>query len=185
MRKLILFLFMPSAFAACPSGYIYCKVVTTSHAMVSGSSDPANYPLTVILTDAALRTTGNSGLVNNANGYDIGLGSRAEARGTECAPQSHQSTASTIPSPNKANQTIGGKLSVKNHDMRINQYGGGCCLASGVEDEFRRSSGSTRRSADSILTEYRNQSSPRTYFSEGSQETYSAGTVWHIATGGE
>ena len=61
------------AFAAFPNGYTYCKVVTTGHAMVSGSNDLANYPLTVILTDADLRTTGNGGLVNNSNGYDIGF----------------------------------------------------------------------------------------------------------------
>ena len=61
------------AFAAFPNGYSYCKVVTTQHAMVSGANDLTNYPLTVILTDADLRTTGNGGLVNNANGYDIGF----------------------------------------------------------------------------------------------------------------
>ena len=61
------------AFAAFPNGYSYCKVVTTSHAMVSGTNDLANYPLTVILTDADLRTSGNGGLVNNSNGYDIGF----------------------------------------------------------------------------------------------------------------
>jgi hypothetical protein len=61
------------AFAAFPNGYSYCKVVTTQHTMVSGTNDLANYPLTVILTDADLRTTGNGGLVNNSSGYDIGF----------------------------------------------------------------------------------------------------------------
>jgi hypothetical protein len=61
------------AIAAFPNGYSSCKVVTTQHAMVSGANDLTNYPLTVILTDADLRTTGNGGLVNNANGYDIGF----------------------------------------------------------------------------------------------------------------
>src|SRR5450759_3597652 len=61
------------AFAAFPNGYTNCKVVTTSVSMVSGSSDLTNYPLTVILTDADLKTVGNGGLVNNANGYDIGF----------------------------------------------------------------------------------------------------------------
>ena len=37
------------AFAAFPNGYTYCKVVTTQHAMVSGSADLSNYPLTVIV----------------------------------------------------------------------------------------------------------------------------------------
>jgi hypothetical protein len=61
------------AFAAFPNGYSYCKVVTTSATMVSGTSDLINYPLTVILADNDLRTVANSGFVNNANGYDIGF----------------------------------------------------------------------------------------------------------------
>ena len=61
------------ACAAFPNGYSYCKVVTTQHTMVSGTSDLTNYPLTVILTDADLRTTGNGGLVNNGSGFDIGF----------------------------------------------------------------------------------------------------------------
>lgn len=42
--------------------------------MVSGASDLANYPLTVTLTDADLKTAANGGLVNNNSGYDIGFG---------------------------------------------------------------------------------------------------------------
>jgi Concanavalin A-like lectin/glucanases superfamily len=61
------------AFAAFPNGYSYCKVVTTQHTMVPGTNDLTNYPLTVILTDNDLRTVGNLGFVNNANGYDIGF----------------------------------------------------------------------------------------------------------------
>jgi Concanavalin A-like lectin/glucanases superfamily len=59
------------AFAAFPNGYSYCKVVTTSHTMVSGASDLTNYPLTVILTDVDLKVTGSGGHVQNSNGYDI------------------------------------------------------------------------------------------------------------------
>ena len=70
------------AFAAFPNGYSYCKVVTTSVSMVSGTSDLTNYPLTVILTDADLRTVGNGGLVNNANGYDIGFYPNCSGSGT-------------------------------------------------------------------------------------------------------
>ncbi|MCU1234547.1 MAG: LamG domain protein jellyroll fold domain protein [Candidatus Solibacter sp.] len=62
------------ASASFPNGYSYCKIVTTSHAMVSGISDLVNYPLTVSLTDPDLKTTGNGGLVNNASGHDIGFG---------------------------------------------------------------------------------------------------------------
>jgi hypothetical protein len=70
------------AFAAFPNGYSYCKVVTTSATMVSGTSDLINYPLTVILTDADLKTTTNGGLVNNANGYDIGFYPDCSGSGT-------------------------------------------------------------------------------------------------------
>lgn len=73
MRRLILFFAALPAFAAYPNGYTYCKVVTTSHTMVSGASDLINYPLTVILTDNALRSVANGGLVNNSSGYDIGF----------------------------------------------------------------------------------------------------------------
>jgi hypothetical protein len=74
MRPLLALAWLAApAFAAFPNGYTYCKVVTTSVSMVSGSSDLTNYPLTVILTDADLKTVGNGGMVNNANGYDIGF----------------------------------------------------------------------------------------------------------------
>ncbi len=61
------------------NGYSYCKVVTATAAMVSGSSDLTTYPLSVILTTAAsnnvadLKTVANGGLVNNSSGYDIGF----------------------------------------------------------------------------------------------------------------
>ncbi len=61
------------------NGYSFCRVVTASAAMVSGSSDLTGYPLTVILTTAAgtnvsdLKTGPNGGSVNNASGYDIGF----------------------------------------------------------------------------------------------------------------
>src|SRR5450759_2098988 len=70
------------AFAAFPNGYSYCKVVTTSHTMVSGASDLTNYPLTVILTDGDLRTAANGGLVNNGSGYDIGFYPDCSGSGT-------------------------------------------------------------------------------------------------------
>jgi hypothetical protein len=70
------------AFAASPNGYNYCKVVTTQHTMVSGTNDLTNYPLTVILTNSDLMTTGNGGLVNNTNGYDIGFYPDCSGSGT-------------------------------------------------------------------------------------------------------
>ena len=67
---------------AYPNGYSYCKVVTTKANMVSGTSDLANYPLSVVVTDADLKTTGNGGLVNNASGFDIGFYPDCSGSGT-------------------------------------------------------------------------------------------------------
>jgi hypothetical protein len=86
------------AFAAFPNGYSYCKVVTTSVSMVSGTSDLTNYPLTVILTDADLKTTANGGMVNNANGYDIGFYPDCSGSGTalEWEMESYSPTTGAI-----------------------------------------------------------------------------------------
>jgi len=84
MRKLLLMALCAAPLFAVdyPNGYTYCKVVTTSVTMVSGSSDLTNYPLTVSLTDPDLKTVGNSGLVNDANGYDIGFYPDCSGSGT-------------------------------------------------------------------------------------------------------
>ena len=73
---------LPGFAAAFPNGYSYCKVVTTQHTKVSGTSDLTNYPLTVILTDTDLRTVANGGLVNNGSGYDIGFYPDCSGSGT-------------------------------------------------------------------------------------------------------
>jgi hypothetical protein len=70
------------AYAAYPNGYSNCKVVTTLHAMVSGTNDLTNYPLTLVLTDPALKTTANGGGVNNSNGYDIAFYPDCSGTGT-------------------------------------------------------------------------------------------------------
>ncbi len=96
MRKLLLALCVAlPAFATFPNGYNYCKVVTTSSTMVSGSADLTNYPLTVILTDTDLRTTGNGGLVNNASGYDIGFYPDCTGIGSALKWEMESYTAST------------------------------------------------------------------------------------------
>lgn len=52
--------------------YKYRKRITFDPAKVSGASDLTNYPALIKITaDADLRTTANSGHVENANGYDI------------------------------------------------------------------------------------------------------------------
>lgn len=83
MQRIILFaLLVLPAFAGFPNGYSYCKVVTTQSAMISGSNDLANYPLTVILTDADLKSAANGGFVYNASGYDIGFYPDCSGSGT-------------------------------------------------------------------------------------------------------
>jgi hypothetical protein len=81
LLALLIVLAVPT-YAAYPNGYNNCKVVTTLHTMVSGSSDLANYPLTVKLTDPDLKTTANGGLVNNSSGYDIGFYPDCSGSGT-------------------------------------------------------------------------------------------------------
>ncbi len=79
------------------NGYSYCKVVTTTSAMVSGSSDLTSYPLTVILTDTDLKSVPNGGLVNNASGYDIGFynDTTCSGAGTKMNWEMESYTAST------------------------------------------------------------------------------------------
>jgi hypothetical protein len=72
---------LPAA-AAFPNGYSYCKLVTTSASMVSGTVDLSNFPLTVYLTDSDMKTVANGGLVNNASGYDIGFYPDCSGSGT-------------------------------------------------------------------------------------------------------
>jgi hypothetical protein len=62
---------------------IYCKVVTTSHTMLSGPSALTNYPLTVSLTDTNLKSTSNGGSVNNPLGYDIRFFSDCSGSGSQ------------------------------------------------------------------------------------------------------
>lgn len=65
-------LLIPSCFAAYPNGYSYCKTVTISTTtMISGTSNLTNYPFMLSITDADLKTVGNSGKVQNSSGYDI------------------------------------------------------------------------------------------------------------------
>ncbi|MGL1889202.1 MAG: DUF2341 domain-containing protein, partial [Reichenbachiella sp.] len=55
---------------ACEFGY--SKTITISSALVSGSADLINFPFLVNISgDNDLKTTANSGHVENANGYDI------------------------------------------------------------------------------------------------------------------
>ena len=63
-------------------GYSYCVLVTTPHTIVSGGSPLSNYPLTVEVGASYLRLAANGGLVNNANGYDIGFGPDCSGTGT-------------------------------------------------------------------------------------------------------
>ena len=72
---------LPAA-AAFPNGYSYCKLVTISASMVSGSVDLSNFPLTVSLTDSDLKTVPNGGLVNSASAHDVGFYPDCSGSGT-------------------------------------------------------------------------------------------------------
>ena len=53
----------------CP--FSYGKNITIDHTKVSGSSSHTDFPVLISFTDNDLRTTSNSGHVQNSNGYDI------------------------------------------------------------------------------------------------------------------
>lgn len=53
------------------SGYDYKKKITIDKTKVSGKADLSNFPILISITDEDLKTIGNGGDVNNANGYDI------------------------------------------------------------------------------------------------------------------
>lgn len=53
------------------NGYTYRKKITVDPTKVSGSGSLTDFPFLVSHTDAALKTTGNGGKVENASGYDI------------------------------------------------------------------------------------------------------------------
>jgi hypothetical protein len=52
-----------------PAGYTYGKEITIPSAKIAGTL--TNFPVLVSVTDANLKTVGNGGHVQNANGYDI------------------------------------------------------------------------------------------------------------------
>ncbi|WP_205511661.1 DUF2341 domain-containing protein [Longitalea arenae] len=51
------------------SGYTYGKTITIQGSRIAGPV--TNFPVLISFTDPSLRTTGNDGRVQNANGYDI------------------------------------------------------------------------------------------------------------------
>ena len=54
-----------------PAGYGFGKIITIQSSQVSGTGSLTNFPIVINLSDNDLRTTGNGGNVENANGYDI------------------------------------------------------------------------------------------------------------------
>jgi DNA uptake protein ComE-like DNA-binding protein len=53
------------------AGYDYVKQIDIDNTQVSGTSDLIDFPLLINTTDSDLRSRGNGGYVENANGYDI------------------------------------------------------------------------------------------------------------------
>ena len=55
-----------------PCDFKYRRLITIHHSQVSGGVDLTNFPMLVNITsDATLKSVGNGGHVQNANGYDI------------------------------------------------------------------------------------------------------------------
>jgi len=66
----LVFLGSHSSYAQLP-GYNFRKLITIDNTKVSGTSNLTDFPVLINITDTDLRTTGNGGRVNDANGYDI------------------------------------------------------------------------------------------------------------------
>jgi hypothetical protein len=74
LKKGFFCLFVPAMFfckhlTAQLSGYAYGKTITIQGSRISGTV--TNFPVLISFTDNNLRTTGNGGHVQSANGYDI------------------------------------------------------------------------------------------------------------------
>jgi biopolymer transport protein ExbB len=74
LKKGFFCLFVPAMFfckhlTAQLSGYAYGKTITIQGSQISGTV--TNFPVLISFTDNNLRTTGNGGHVQSANGYDI------------------------------------------------------------------------------------------------------------------
>ncbi|HUU99632.1 MAG TPA: DUF2341 domain-containing protein, partial [Bacteroidales bacterium] len=67
---LVFLLSFISTYSQWLTGYQYRKTVTIPAAQISGGPH-TDFPVLVTITDADLRTMGNLGLVQNANGWDI------------------------------------------------------------------------------------------------------------------
>lgn len=68
---LILLVLVAEIVSAQVPGYDYRKKFVINNSQVSGSSNLADFPVLISLTDNDFRTTGNGGYVENPNGYDI------------------------------------------------------------------------------------------------------------------
>ena len=71
LAGLIFLVLLSNALRAQPAGYEYRKLITLNNAEIDGSTAHTNFPVMIELTHADLRSTGNSGGVENPSGYDI------------------------------------------------------------------------------------------------------------------
>lgn len=68
---ILLALIIPISVLAQPAGYSFGKQIIIHSSQVSGTTPLINFPILINSIDNDLRTTGNGGKVENANGYDI------------------------------------------------------------------------------------------------------------------
>ena len=67
----LVFLLFNSGLLAQPAGYEHRKLITLNGTQISGSTDHANFPVMIKVTEADLKSTSNGGGVVNPSGYDI------------------------------------------------------------------------------------------------------------------
>ncbi len=66
-----LLMVLSSSLRAQPAGYEHRKLITLNNTQISGTAAHTNFPVMVKLTDVDLKSTSNSGGVENPSGYDI------------------------------------------------------------------------------------------------------------------
>ncbi len=76
------------------AGFSYYRTITVNHTLV-GSTDSTNFPVLVSGTYTYLKTVGNGGKVQNANGYDVGFYTSSDCSTGKMKWETEKYTAST------------------------------------------------------------------------------------------
>ncbi|NQT62804.1 MAG: DUF2341 domain-containing protein [Candidatus Marinimicrobia bacterium] len=68
---LLVFLLFNTGLFSQPAGYEHRKLITLNSSQISGSTDHANFPVMIKVTETDIKSTTNGGGVVNPSGYDI------------------------------------------------------------------------------------------------------------------